>query len=151
MKHLEDIISKLPYGPNFCFVDRLESVSEEEIVGEYRFRADAPWQADHFPSNPIVPGVIITECMAQIGLVCFGLHLYHLQHHDWPGPEGGIAFTESQVKFWHVLRPGESVRVRATKQYYRLGKLKVEAEMLGTDGQRIAKGTLAGVLNRKRR
>lgn len=148
MNYLTDILPILPYGPSFLFVDALEELDTEHIIGSYTFPETAFWVPDHFPNNPIVPGVLITECMAQIGLVCMGLHLFHQANGDWPRG-GGIAFTESQIKFWHPLRPGESVRVEAQKEYYRLGKLKVTAEMTLESGQRIAKGTLAGVLNRK--
>ncbi|MEL7530387.1 MAG: hydroxymyristoyl-ACP dehydratase [Bacteroidota bacterium] len=148
MNYLEHIPSLLPYGPNFLFVDQLEGVNTEGISGLYTFSPEAYWVADHFPNNPIVPGVLITECMAQIALVSFGLYLYHQKNDAWPSG-GGIAFTESQVKFWHPLRPGESVRVQAQKEYYRLGKLKVSAEMSLLSGQRIAKGVLSGVMNRK--
>ncbi len=148
MNYLEHIPPLLPYGPSFKFVDQLEEVNEEGISGLYTFSPEAHWVPDHFPGNPIVPGVLVTECMAQIGLVSFGLYLFHQKQGTWP-IGGGIAFTESQVKFWHPLRPGEGVRVQAQKEYYRLGKLKVSAEMTLLSGQRIAKGVLSGVMNRK--
>lgn len=148
MNYLEHIPTLLPYGPSFLFVDQLESITADEISGLYTFSEKAHWVPDHFPNNPIVPGVLLTECIAQIGLVSFGLYLYHQQHDVWPSG-GGIAFTESHIKFWHPLKPGESVRVQAKKEYYRLGKLKVSAEMSLLSGQRIAKGSFSGVMNRK--
>ena len=70
-----DIIAQLPYQRPFLFVDALTHVSEDAVEGSYRFRMDEYFYQGHFTNQPITPGVILTEVMAQIGVVCLGIYL----------------------------------------------------------------------------
>ena len=70
-----EIIALLPYQKPFLFVDSINDLSEKGIVGHYTFKEDEIFYEGHFKDNPITPGVILTECMAQIGLVCLGIYL----------------------------------------------------------------------------
>ena len=69
------ILSILPYSKPFLFVDKILEIDLNSIVGEYTFSADHDFYKGHFKDNPITPGVILTECMAQIGLACLGIYL----------------------------------------------------------------------------
>ena len=51
------------------FVDELISLSEHDAEGFYTFKKDEYFYQGHFKNNPIIPGVILTEVMAQIGVV----------------------------------------------------------------------------------
>jgi 3-hydroxyacyl-[acyl-carrier-protein] dehydratase len=136
------LLSHLPHQAPFRFVDDILSVEDHEIRGQYQFREDEYFYTGHFPHQPITPGVILIECMAQIGLVCFGLHLLG----DQRSQASGLAFTSSDVDFLLPVYPGERVDVHAEKQYFRLGKLKVSARMTNQQGDCVAKGTLAGIM-----
>ena len=72
---LKEIIEALPYRPPFLFVDALEEVTENGSKGYYQLKKDEYFYQGHFPDNPITPGVILIEIMAQIGLVCYGIYL----------------------------------------------------------------------------
>ena len=63
------ILEYLPYEKPFLFVDRLESISEDGCVGYYTFKKEAYFYQGHFKDKPVTPGVLLTECMAQIGVV----------------------------------------------------------------------------------
>ncbi len=142
-----DILSFLPQQAPFRFFDEVIEVEEEKIIGAYTFRKDEYFYAGHFPSQAITPGVILIECMAQIGLL--GLGIYHMIQ------AGGnelppFAFSSSEVDFLNPVYPGERVRVSAEKVYFRLGKLKVKAQMVKADGDIAAQGQLAGIMRWKR-
>ncbi|MGB5943497.1 MAG: hydroxymyristoyl-ACP dehydratase [Leeuwenhoekiella sp.] len=141
----ETIIQLLPYDKPFLFVDGIESVSATQIQGYYTFREDLFFYKGHFKNKPVTPGVILIECMAQIGLVSLGIYLLD---YDADGEMGNarVAFTESQAEFFLPVFPGEKVLVHANRVYYRLGKLKCKVKMLNTKGDVVCKGTLSGMI-----
>ena len=131
----------LPYGDSFRFVDEIIELSDDGIKAAYTFRPDLDFYRSHFKDQPITPGVILTECSAQIGLACLGIHLlnYNL--------EGSmLAFTSSDMEFYQPVFPGETVQVGAEKEYFRFGKLKVRVKMYNQENILVCKGTLAGML-----
>ena len=71
----QEIISKLPYSKPFLFVDEIIHIDENGVEGTYTFDENLDFYKGHFKDNPITPGVILTETMAQIGVVCLGLFL----------------------------------------------------------------------------
>ena len=69
------IISKLPYAKPFLFVDKIIRMDENGVEGEFTFDEKLDFYKGHFKENPVTPGVILTEVMAQIGVVCLGVFL----------------------------------------------------------------------------
>ncbi len=55
----------LPHRYPFLLVDRVDSVTEERIVARKMVSANEPFFQGHFPGNPIMPGVLIVEALAQ--------------------------------------------------------------------------------------
>ena len=139
---MKELIEKLPYGPDFLFVDEILSVDENTIVGSYTYRADALFYRDHFPERPITPGVILIETMAQIGLVCFGFYLEKDRKEELPA----FAFTSSNVEFFKIVLPGDKVTVHSEKIFFRLGKLKCRVELKNIADETIAKGEMSGMI-----
>ncbi len=70
----KQILSLLPYQDPFLFVDEVTLISREGVTGKYTFKKTAYFYKGHFKDNPVTPGVILTECMTQIGLVCLGIY-----------------------------------------------------------------------------
>lgn len=138
----EEIIAALPYAKPFMFVDGISEVSENQISGHYRFREDESFYAGHFPGRPVTPGVILIECMAQIALVCHGLHL--LSDRGKPVPEM-IAFSSANVDFLLPVFPGQEVKVLGELVYFRMGKIKSKATLF-VDGNKACVGELTGML-----
>jgi 3-hydroxyacyl-[acyl-carrier-protein] dehydratase len=111
------IISLLPYQHPFLFVDALSVVSKEGITGHYTFKEDAYFYKGHFKDNPVTPGVILTECMAQIGLVCLGIYIHKEFVSEDMLPQ--IALTSSHIDFFLPVFPGEKVTVVSEKDVFR--------------------------------
>jgi len=143
----QEILNHLPYKSSFRFVDHIHLLDENGVTGEYTLRKDAFFYEDHFAGNPVTPGVIIIEIMAQIGLVVLGLYLLKQQS----GSDDEIVlplFTSSEVNFYKIVMPGEKVTVISEKVYFRFGKLKCTVKMLDSSGKPIAKGTFSGVIKK---
>src|SRR5580704_4731361 len=99
------ILNHLPYKSSFRFVDNISLLSEDEVRGEYTLRNDAFFYVDHFEGNPVTPGVIITEIMAQIGLVVLGIFLV-LKETEFNYMEDNSLFpllTSTDVSFHKIV------------------------------------------------
>ncbi len=144
MNH-EHILSRLPYSQPFLFVDELTEVNPEGATGFYRFPEDAFFYKGHFKENPVTPGVILTECMAQIGVVCLGLHLLTQQTTE-EAARFQIALSSTEVDFFLPVYPGEKVKVVSKKEYFRFNKLKCSTEMYNAEGKLVCRGKIAGMV-----
>ncbi len=143
----EEIISKLPYGNDFLFVDFLEEISKNGVTGSYTFRENEYFFASHFKDNPITPGVILIECMAQIGLVCLGIFLLSEQLSEKQNSSDfQVALSESEVEFLKPVYPRETVSVTSELVYFRFNKLKCKVKMTNAKGEVVCKGILSGMV-----
>ena len=140
----QDIIKLLPYTQPFLFVDEIEIVDENGISGHYTFREDEYFYKGHFQNNPVTPGVILIECMAQIGLVSLGIYLMRKQLSTQQNPQ--VAFTSSEVDFFIPVFPGEKVKVVSKKTVFRFGKLKCDVELFNETNELVCRGKLSGML-----
>jgi 3-hydroxyacyl-[acyl-carrier-protein] dehydratase len=147
---INHILNHLPYKSSFRFVDHIAFLNENEVRGEYTLKQDSFFYEDHFEGNPVTPGVIITEIMAQIGLVVLGIFLI-LKETDHSFNDDDSLFpllTSTDVSFYKMVLPGQKVTVISKKQYFRFGKLKCYVEMLDSDGELVAKGTFSGIIKK---
>lgn len=144
----KNILNLLPYKSSFRFVDHISSLDSDGVIGEYTLREDAFFYEDHFAGNPVTPGVILTEIMAQIGLVVLGIFLV-LHETDMSFEDDNMLFpllTSTDVSFTKMVLPGQKVIVKSQKQFFRFGKLKCYVEMLTPENEIIAKGMFSGVV-----
>lgn len=139
--NVTDIIAQLPYSKPFLFVDELLHVDENGSIGTYTFDENLDFYKGHFKEKPVTPGVILTETMAQIGLVCLGIYLLNNKLKNTQ-----IALTSADMQFLKPVYPREKVTVISQKVYFRFGKLKCNIMMKNEAEQEVCRGTLAGIL-----
>ena len=137
-----EILAKLPYSPPFLFVDDLVSVDENGVTGSFTFKEDLDFYKGHFKNNPVTPGVILTECMAQIGLVCLGIFLVGKDLNE----KSQIGLTSTEIEYLKPVFPGEKVTVISEKIYFRFYKLKCRVKMLNEKSEIVCEGTIAGII-----
>ena len=137
-----EILEKLPYSTPFLFVDDLMSVDENGVTGIFTFKENLDFYTGHFKNNPITPGVILTETMAQIGLVCLGIFLVGNDLTE----ESQIGLTSTDIEFLKPVFPGEKVTVISEKIYFRFNKLKCKVKMLNGQSEIVCEGTIAGII-----
>ena len=101
--HIERLLT---HRPPFLFADRAEvHVARGQARTWYRFRADEPFFEGHFPGDPIVPGVILIEAMAQAGRLILRAKA--------PRTGRGFLVGVDSARFLQVARPLDQVRIQA--------------------------------------
>jgi 3-hydroxyacyl-[acyl-carrier-protein] dehydratase len=97
------LVALLPHRPPFRFVDAVETLQPGvSIVARYRVTGDEPFLAGHFPGNPVFPGVIQLEAIAQTGAIAL---LSDARYADKLPLFGGV----EDVRFRRIVRPGDEL------------------------------------------
>ena len=139
---MEDILAVLPHRPPFLFVDRVtELVPFRRIVAERWLAEEEPQFAGHFPQRPIMPGVLVSEALAQTSGLLLGLSRTIAADPDRAGPAEMFYLAAVNVKFVSPSVPGERMILlsECERDLGRLSRFRVEASV----GRRlIATGSL---------
>jgi beta-hydroxyacyl-ACP dehydratase FabZ len=125
MIDVKEIMQILPHRYPFLLVDRIESLKEgEEIVGIKNVSVNEPFFVGHFPGNPIMPGVLIIEAMAQVG----GVLAFHSSPKEWAGSLVYFMGID-KVRFRKPVVPGDQLRLKLTtiRQKQKVFKMRGEA------------------------
>jgi 3-hydroxyacyl-[acyl-carrier-protein] dehydratase len=125
-----DPLSRLPHGSSFRFVDRiLEIVQGARVVALKNVTVGDPHLQGHFPGNPLMPGVLLVEAMAQAA----GLLL----------PDGSSALLAQikEARFRRPVVPGDQVRIEA-ERLGGLGGLHRFAVKASVDGTAVAEAEI---------
>lgn len=139
-QQLQDALNRLPHGPEFRFVDRLTFLEPGKTgSGELVIKGDAPFLKGHFPGEPVMPGVLLAEAIAQLaGVVA--------QSDPAIGALPKLKLTALRnVKILGVASPGQVVALQA-EVTGRLGNLIQARGFAQVDGQTLAQAevVLAG-------
>ena len=126
----------LPHRPPFVFVRELlaiEAGSSADCMTT--FDAEDPMFAGHFPGNPLVPGVILTEALAQTAGIAAAS--------GYPQGERPLFLLSAirAMKFHQPARPGERITLRAEKMAH-VGDLVQFSVTAMVDGARVAEGQI---------
>jgi 3-hydroxyacyl-[acyl-carrier-protein] dehydratase len=135
-----DAIRKiLPHRYPFLLVDRIEEMEEERIVGIKNVTMNEPFFIGHFPDYPVMPGVLITEAMAQVAgvLVLSSIPDRHKKLVLLAGVDG--------AKFRKPVRPGDQLRIEM-KVLKRKASLAKMAGTATVDGTVVAEAEMMCVL-----
>jgi 3-hydroxyacyl-[acyl-carrier-protein] dehydratase len=140
----DQVLEILPQQEPFRFVDEILEIDDDHIIGTYRFRPEADFYRGHFPGNPITPGVLLIESLAQVGIVALGIYLL-AKESEADTSKMTTLFTDANVDFGGVVKPGERVTISAEKVFFRRRKLRSRAEMKLDDGTVVCSGTISGM------
>lgn len=133
------IFQILPHREPFLFVDRIVDFSgEDRIETEFKLSPDLVFFKGHFPGQPIMPGVLVTEALAQTCGLLIGLKYAH----DEEKKDARYFLARSEMKFIQPAYPGERLDMDAAlgKAFGTLFRFDVTAAV---GDRRIAAGTLS--------
>lgn len=144
LNHAE-LMQRVPQQEPFRFVDEILEIKEDYVLGRYRWNPDSDFYRGHFPGDPVTPGVLLVESMAQCGVVPLAIYLTYLELADDEAKKFQTIFTEANIEFSGIVRPGDVVTTETRRVYWRRRKLKAEVEMKREDGTVVCSGELAGI------
>ncbi len=135
--NIVDIERMLPHRYPFLMVDKIMEIQEESIIGVKNITMNEPIFTGHFPGNPVFPGVLQIEAMAQVG------GIFALSKVEEPHLYSTYFMKINNVKFKQKVVPGDTVvfelnlmspirrgLVEMSGKAYVNGKVVCEAEML---------------------
>lgn len=139
MLNKEEIKSIIPQRDPFLMIDEIEDVKAGESAIAYKNVDESEWYfKGHFPGNPIMPGVLICEALAQTGAVA----ILSLEENKGKNALfGGI----DKVRFKKQVVPGDRLKLEVSI-IKRKGPIGVGEAVASVDGKVVAKGELTFAL-----
>jgi 3-hydroxyacyl-[acyl-carrier-protein] dehydratase len=135
------VMEMIPHRYPFLMIDRVVDIlRDESAVGIKNVTINEPFFAGHFPRQPVMPGVLIIEAMAQTAAVLVVETL-------GPESEGKLVYFMSvdNARFRKPVLPGDQLRVHVTKERNRGAVWKFSGEAR-VDGKLVAEATFAAMI-----
>ena len=131
----KEILDIIPHRPPFMLIDTIEELEEGvRAVGKKCVSFNEPYFAGHFPGNPVMPGVLIIEALAQTGAVAM------LGLPEWNGKTAYFVGID-KAKFKQKVVPGD-VLMLETKIVRVKGPIGVGEAVATVNGKVVAKAEL---------
>ncbi len=139
----QEIEHVIPHRGNMRLIDEVREYNDTSAVGVKYVRDDEFWCAGHFPDNPIMPGVLQVEALAQTA--CF-VAFSRLSDEERKTTLGYFT-TMEKIKFSHMVRPGDKLELHVELLLTKLSLYKFHGiAMVG--GKKVAEATFTAVLQK---
>jgi len=137
----DGIKALIPHREPFLLIDRITELEPGvRAVGEHDFDGTEWYQPGHFPGNPIVPGVILVESMAQVATV---MAMAMPEYRDGLGLFAGV----EEMRFKRMVKPGDTGRFEAAIDKMRRGFARVNVKTYVGD-ELAAEGVILAVFQK---
>jgi 3-hydroxyacyl-[acyl-carrier-protein] dehydratase len=140
-----EILARIPQQEPFRFVDEILEIDAEHVVAAYTWKPEADFYRGHFPGDPVTPGVLLVESLAQASVVSLGIYLLNQELPEEEAAKIVPFFTDANVDFTGVVPPGARVRMESKKVFWRRRKLRIEGSISLADGTVVCSGQLSGL------
>lgn len=131
----KEIMEIIPHRSPFLLIDTIEELEAGvRAVGKKCVSFNEPYFSGHFPGNPVMPGVLIIEAMAQVGAVAL------LEVPEWKGKTAYFVGID-KAKFRKKVLPGDVLMIETRIEKCR-GRIGVGCASAYVDGSLAASATL---------
>jgi len=116
----EEIFKLIPHRPPFLLVDEVTELNQEltKALGVKKTNEGDWFFKGHFPGNPIMPGVLIIEALAQTGGILCSYKRRYLGEDKGDTPPLTLFIAIDEVRFKKPVVPGDSLDLRVNEIYY---------------------------------
>jgi UDP-3-O-[3-hydroxymyristoyl] N-acetylglucosamine deacetylase/3-hydroxyacyl-[acyl-carrier-protein] dehydratase len=133
---IRNLLDILPHRYPFVMIDRVvEIVGAEELVAIKNVTFNEPYFNGHFPGDPVMPGVLQLEAMAQAAGILV------VRWNKWI-PRPAFLMSADKVKFRRPVRPGDQLRIHAKLLKVRASKIAQAEVSCSVDGQVVSSADL---------
>ena len=135
LMNINQIMETIPHRYPFLLIDTIEEIEEgRKAVGKKCVSGNEPFFQGHFPGNPVMPGVLIIEALAQVGAVAM------LSIPEWKGKTAYFAGIE-KAKFRKKVVPGDVLMLETTIVKVK-GPMGIGKGVATVDGVKVAEAEL---------
>ena len=130
-------LSSLPHGPAFRFIDEIVDLQPgQSATARWTLKGDEAFLPGHFPGQPLLPGVIMIESLAQLGGIL-------AQSDRGDSPLKNVRLTAvRQFKILGTIPPGQTLTIHARRDAALPGLIQISGEILTEDQTRLASGSI---------
>lgn len=139
-KEIEKII---PHRGNMRLVDEIREYNDTSAVGVKYVRDDEFWCDGHFPGNPIMPGVLQIEALAQTACYVAFKRVSPEERDNMLG----YFTTMERIKFSHMVRPGDKLELHVELLMTKMKLHKFHGIAL-VGGKKVAEATFTAILQK---
>lgn len=125
--NIDEIKKVIPHRYPFLLIDRIDTVNQgKDIVGIKNVSFNEPYFQGHFPSESVMPGVLIIEALAQTGAVLM------LLMDDFKNKTAYLAGID-KARFYKKVKPGDTLtlRVELKSKRGKMARMIGQAEIMG--------------------
>lgn len=120
---INEILTLIPHRYPFLLVDKVSIIKEgEEGIGVKNITMNEPQFTGHFPENPVMPGVLMIEAMAQTAAVTV------MSNHADGVKKGVFFMSVESAKFRKPVLPGDQLKMHVTKEVARRNVYRFRGE-----------------------
>ncbi|MCR6515468.1 3-hydroxyacyl-ACP dehydratase FabZ [Clostridium sp. LY3-2] len=134
MLNIKEIKEILPHRYPFLLVDRITELTKEKVVGYKNVTINDNFFQGHFPEEPVMPGVLILEAIAQVGAVAI------LSKEEFKGKIPFFAGAD-KVKFRKPVVPGDKLELSCEIVKLR-GKIGIGNGVATVDGKKVCEAQI---------
>ena len=139
----EQIEKIIPHRGDMRLVDEIREYNDTSAVGIKYVRDDEFWCAGHFPNNPIMPGVLQIEALAQTACYVAFSRVSEAERENMLG----YFTTMERIKFSHMVRPGDKLELHVELLMTKMKLHKFHGIAL-VGGKKVAEATFTAILQK---